>query len=204
MKKILIVSLAAWLGGSFHLPAQSGIFASKVADQQAAEEQYQRLAGKVQDLAESQQALQKRIAALAEEIRALREQQAQPNPDTVGREELKRLAEKVQEIDQKREADKDLILKEVAKLAKGVPVPANPSPKPKADVTLPADADKNYEGYEYVMKEGDTLSAVATAYREKGVNVKVNDILKHPLNAKLDPNKIPVGQRIFIPAKKKS
>lgn len=200
MKRILIFSLAAWLGGVSSLPAQSGFFASKAADQQAAEERYQRLAGKVQDLTEAQEALQRRIAALAEEIRALREQQAQPNADAVGREELKRLAEKVQEIDQKREADRELILKEIARLAKTTPPAAGSSSKLKADTTPAAGADKNYEGYEYVIKSGDTLRAIVAAYNEQGIKVTVDQVLKHPLNNKLNPNKLRVGQKVFVPS----
>jgi nucleoid-associated protein YgaU len=202
MKRFLIISVAVWLGGGFHLPAQSGSSASNGADQQAAAERYQKLAGKVQDLAEAQEALQKRLAALAAEIRALREEQAQPNTDMVSREELKRLAEKVQEIDQKREEDKELILKEITRLAKTISTPAaGPQRKPVADTTPATGGEKSYEGYEYVVKSGDTLMAIVSAYKEQGIKVTVEQIVKHPLNAKLDPNKLRVGQKIFIPAK---
>ena len=202
--------MASWLGSGLIVSAQD---ASAIADRQAAEERYQSLVGKVQDLAAANDLLQKRVNQLEGDLKAAREEQGKVNPDVVGRDELKQLAQKVKEIDEKRAADKELILKEIERLGQTPAVPpTTSSKKPKvkkaadtADTTTPADnppaaGDKTYEGFEYVIKDGDTLSKIVAGCQKQGVKVTVSQILKHPLNSKLDPNKLIVGHKIFIPA----
>lgn len=200
MKKILALAAIGLLAGNCALHAQD---ASAIADRQAAEERYQKLLGKMEDLTASFEAQNKRIADLQEQIKSVRDEQAKPNADVVGRDELKSLAVKIKEIDEKRAADKELILKEIGRLAS---VPAVPSVRPKPRITPKpaetepaADPNAKYEGYEHVVKPGDTLSKIVSYYREKGVKVTLSQVLKHPLNAKLDANKVLVGQKIFIP-----
>jgi hypothetical protein len=209
MKRILTLGAAGLLLQVLPLAAQDGSVASAVADRQAAEERYQKLAGRLEDLAAAQDVQQKRLAELESEIRALREAQAQPRPDVAGRDDLRQLAEKIKEVDDKRAADKELILKEIEQLGQApAAVPSKkirkPAPPAAGDGDAPAGGtapggDKKFEGFEYVIQKGDTLSAVVTAYREKGVKVTVDQVLKHPLNAKVDPAKLRVGQKIFIP-----
>lgn len=218
MKMILILA-AAVFGMVGTLPAQD---AAAIADQQAAQENYQALSGKVDDLVTANQTLEKRIADLENQVRTLQDAQSQPNTNAVDPATVRDLAEKVQEIDQKREADKDLILKQIADLAT-LPTPGATGSKHKhkaeavdtttatsdtpSDTTTPtATADtgggdnKNYEGYEYVVKSGDTLTAIVTAYnKQAGLHLTVAEVLKHPLNAKVKPEKLRVGQKIFIP-----
>lgn len=181
-----------------------------MADRQAAEERYQQLVGRLQDLHEAQQAQVKRMEAMSTEIRALREEAGKPDTDKVQREEFRKLAEQVKDIDEKRAADKEKILKEISKLA-NAPVPVAKTPKqpeitPKADPQPPASPDagpeKNYEGYEHIVKSDETLSAIVRAYnKEQGLKLTVEQVLKHPLNANVKPEKLKVGQKIFIPAK---
>jgi LysM repeat protein len=52
-------------------------------------------------------------------------------------------------------------------------------------------------GYEYKVAAGDTLSIIAKAYREQGIKVTAEQILK--ANPGLNPNSLKVGQKIFIP-----
>jgi LysM repeat protein len=168
------------------------------AQEAAVEERLKQLNGYVQDLQEDKANQRKQIEALSKELQALREAQSQPNTSYVTQDELRKLAERVQEIDKKREADKELILKEIQQLGKAV---ANPpkviKPKP-VNVENPGPgggtADK---GYEYVVQSGDSLSIIAAAYKEKGVKVTTDQILK--ANPGLKPEKLKVGQKIFIP-----
>ena len=51
---------------------------------------------------------------------------------------------------------------------------------------------------EYVVQSGDTLDAIAQAYREKNIKVTVAQILN--ANPGLKPERMKVGQTIFIPA----
>ena len=50
----------------------------------------------------------------------------------------------------------------------------------------------------YVIKSGDTYSVIAQAYREQGVKITADQIAK--ANPNVSPNKLHVGQKIFIPA----
>jgi LysM repeat protein len=54
------------------------------------------------------------------------------------------------------------------------------------------------QGYEYTIQPGNTLSAIAKAYRAQGVKVTVSAILK--ANPGLNPGSLIVGKQIFIPA----
>ena len=53
-------------------------------------------------------------------------------------------------------------------------------------------------GYEYKVAAGDTLLIIAKAYRDQGIKVTSEQILK--ANPGLDPKSLKVGQKIFIPA----
>lgn len=169
------------------------------ADTQA---QIDKLSGQIQDMLAAQERQTKQMAELEKSIAELRDKVNTPaaNPDNASREDLKNLAEKVQEIDKKRQADRELILKEIDKLgrvAAGAPVKAKSKPAPPADDTTSTAAATPQKGYEYVVKSGDTLAAIAKAYSEQGVKVTVSQILK--ANPGLDANKLYVGKKIFIP-----
>jgi LysM repeat protein len=58
--------------------------------------------------------------------------------------------------------------------------------------TPPAPAARSETGYEHVVKSGETLSAIASAYK-----VSVNKILQ--ANGMKDANMLRVGQKLFIP-----
>ena len=166
------------------------------AQDAATEERLNKLNGLVQDLVEDKANIKKQIDVLAKEITSLREQGSRA-PSAASAEDLRKLAEKVQEIDRKRDADNKLIVKELEKLEKAIkegrqrpsPVPAN------SGTSSAAPADKVYE---YVVQNGDTLSAIVTAYREQGVKITVEDILK--ANPGLKATSLSVGKKIFIPA----
>jgi hypothetical protein len=200
MKKILTLVAAGWLAVNFSARAQDA----------ALMEQAQKLIGKVADLSETVELQQKRITQLDTELRAVREEQNKPRPDAVSREELRDLAGKVKEIDEKRAADKDLILKEISKLASApVVIPQStvrPHSKTKPVVdetpadTKPTPPAANYEGFEHEVKSGETLLAIIKAYnKDKGLKNTLASVLKHPLNSKIK-EKVLVGQKVFIPA----
>src|SRR5438132_7581785 len=78
----------------------------------ATEERLNQLSGKIEDVLAAQQAQRKRIEELAREIENLREQQSKPVASYASQEDLKRLAEKLQEIEKNRQHDKELIRSE--------------------------------------------------------------------------------------------
>ncbi len=47
------------------------------------------------------------------------------------------------------------------------------------------------------MKSGDTLAAILAAYQQSGVKVSQSQVIK--ANAGLNPDRLKVGQKLFIP-----
>jgi LysM repeat protein len=193
MKKIL-------LGGFILILAVSPVRAQDAGTQQ----QIDKLSGQVQDLLAAQEQQGKRLAALEKEISDLTDKVNSPAASTgASADDLKALAEKVQEIDKKRQDDRELILKQLELLgnAGGGKAPHHP-PKPVVDTT-PAGADNPatpavpQKGYDYTIAPGDTLSAIAKAYRAQGVKVTTAQIIA--ANPKLNPNALIAGKKIFIP-----
>ncbi len=196
MKRIFVVPVV------FALLCTSGLRAQDAAT----EERLNKLNGHVEDLIAAQATLQKRIAELAKEIESVREQNSKPSTaNYASQEDVKRLAEKLQEVDRKREADKELILKEIERLGKVPPSSAPPKKgkdaasapaTPKGgDSRGPATPDK---GFEYVIQSGDTLSVIAQdVSKQKGIKITPEQILK--ANPGLEERKLRVGQKIFIP-----
>src|SRR5438445_509827 len=85
----------------------------------ATQEQIGKLSGQIQDMLEAQAAQAKRINALEKDISDLRDKLNQPAVnDSASADDLKKLAAQVQEIDKKRQADNEQILKAIEKLAK--------------------------------------------------------------------------------------
>jgi LysM repeat protein len=98
--------------------------------------------------------------------------------------------------------DAEKIRTELLKLRDVLRAPLSP-PK-KAAITSPKDTSAATRsttperGFEYVIKSGDTLDAIALAYREKNIKVTAAQILK--ANPGLKAERLKVGQTIFIPA----
>lgn len=191
MKKISILLVAGALSFTPLARAQDA----------AVEERLNKLNGSVQDLLAAQAVQQKRIADLAKDLENLREQSSKPTGNFASQEELRKFAEKLQEIDEKRVADNEKILKEIERLGRAG---AATRTEKKATRTPPEAIDKAgagggaEKGFEYVIQSGDTLSTLALAYREKGINITSEQILK--ANPGLKPTSLRVGQKIFIPA----
>jgi hypothetical protein len=194
MKRICILLIA---GSLCALPAAR---AQDAATQQRLDE----LSGKIETLTAGQENLRKQIAELSHEVDALREQAAKPQPTYASPDDLKRVSDAVEEESRKRIGDYDKIhaeLENLGNLVKNTPVPA---PSPKMHATPPAAKDnppqRDQKGYEYKVKSGDTLLTIIQGCAEQNVKVKLSDVLK--ANPGMNPEKIKVGDTIFIPAPK--
>ncbi len=73
----------------------------------------------------------------------------------------------------------------------------SPTKPPEESSVTPASTTSD-KGFEYVIKSGDTLEAIVQAYREKNIKVTVSQIVN--ANPGLKPERLRVGQKIFIPA----
>jgi len=173
------------------------------AQETATQQQLDKLSGQIQDILDAQAQQGKRLDALEKEISDLRDKVNTPTTtaDYATRDDLKKLAEQVQEIDRKRQDDRDLILKQIEKLGSAGPVTPLPDhhshSAPRAsdgDTSAPAVPSK---GYEYVIKQGDTLGLIVKAYREQGVKVTSRQI--KAANPDINPDVLIPGKKLFIP-----
>jgi len=180
------------------------------AQDSATQQQIDKLSGQIQDLMDAQAAQAKRIEALERQIGNLGSQANQAGAGGfASQDDLKKLAEQVQEIDKKRQEDNERVLKELEHLEKSLgasppsrksspEIPPDTSPTPLKSHTATTGGGGPQNGYDYTIRKGDTISAIVKAYRDQGVKVTTEQILK--ANPGLDPKNLKVGQKIFIPA----
>jgi hypothetical protein len=178
------------------------------AQDAATQQQLDKLSGQIQDMLEAQAQQTKRIDALEKEISDVRDKVNTPVAnDYVTHDELKKIADQISEVDKKRQDDSDMIAKQIENLAHATalaPVPPVHHSGGTSTTTTtdgsgsgPDNTSTPQNGYYYEIKQGDTLSLVVKAYRDKGVKVSSKLVLK--ANPGLDPNKLYVGKKIFIP-----
>jgi phage tail protein X len=171
------------------------------AQDDAVQQQIDKLSGQLQDLQDSVAAQGKRIAALEKQIADLGDKLNQPAAsDSASADDLKKLAAQVQELAKKQQDDNDLILKEFEKLGKGGSGSTTSHKTPSAANTTTNSATTStgpQKGYDDEIKSGDTIDAIAKAYRAQGVKVTRSQILA--ANPGLDPKNLIVGKKIFIP-----
>jgi len=192
MKKILFWVLLA-------------VFAAPLAQAQvsATQQEIDNLSGQIQAMTETLETQRKHIDALEKEIADLRDKVNTPVVnDFANRSDLKALAEQVQEVDHKRKEDSDMIAKQIENLVKATAMAPPPTP-PRSRATSPSSTDESAtpsvpsKGYEYLVKQGDTLGLILKAYREKGVKVSLSQI--KAANPKMNPDVLIPGKKIFIP-----
>ena len=172
------------------------------AQDAATEERMNKLSARIDDMEASRDALKKRVDELTKELQNVREASAKPSISYARPEDLNQLAEKLKEVDRKRMDDAEKIHTELLKLRDVLkPLPAQSKKAPVSvhkDTAVTPDSTTPDKGFEYVIKSGDTLDAVAQAYREKNIKVTVAQILS--ANPGLKAEKLYVGKKIFIPA----
>ncbi len=191
MKRILFAIVALSLCVPTALRAQDA----------ATEERLNKLSGQLENIIEAQRAQQKQIEALAREIESVREQANKPTGNYATQDELREIAKALKEVERKRTEDAEKISAQLTKLGQKVSAPAPPPRKSGSQLAsnAPANTEKATEkGYPYKVQQGDTLSVIVQAYREKNIKVTTDQILK--ANPGLKAEKLKVGQEIWIPA----
>ncbi len=126
---------------------------------------------------------------------------ARPPGSSTVQEQLKVLADKIAEVDRKREEDKQAIAEEIRKsmgaLEKTLAAshaPSKPTPEPEP----PADG----KGFVYTIHPGDNLSLIIKTYNDDFKSKGLKPItLKQAeeANPDVDWNRLKVGQKIIIP-----
>lgn len=199
---------AAALAGAL-LPASPLIAqetpATIAAEREEMEANYKRMSLRVEQMEDTLQNQQKRIATLVEEIHNLREQVDKlraKGESTATQDSIKQLAEKIEEVDKKRIADNELISKKLGNLGKELSttlVPkTTPQPPPvKTEKTPPAANEPPEKSFAYQIKDGDTLSRIVTDLRAQGWKVTQKQVMD--INPSVNWSRLRVGQTIYIP-----
>lgn len=203
MKQLLVFMVFASTFIAPSLRAQNA--AAVIAERQEADERYKRMAADVESSLAANVTLQKKIFALENELQKLREDVSQlrkaSNNDHTS-ESLRKLTEKIQEVDRKREADKELIIAEFGKLGKKLET--SPSPRtPPRPIVAPETNLTPDKGYPYVIKANDTLSAIVADINSQFKSNGMKTITQKQVsdaNPNVNWNKLKIGQKIFIPA----
>lgn len=107
--------------------------------------------------------------------------------DEATRAKLDELERRITALDAARASDKQAIIDQisgnVARMMGGPAAPSKAAPKTTAS---------SGTGYEHIVNEGETLSAIAAAYKVKpAAIIEVNDLK--------NPNALRKGQKLFIP-----
>jgi len=176
------------------------------AQDTATQQQLEELSGRIQNVLELQEAQTKRLDALEKEISELSDKVSMPQVNnSASADDLKKLAGQVQDLAKKQQDDNDLIMKQIEKLGQ---ISAGPSTghKPKAGTDTPPTGAENptpppnvpQKGYYYTIKDGDRLPTIARRIAtDQHVKVTTAQILA--ANPGLDPTKLYIGKKIFIP-----
>jgi septal ring factor EnvC (AmiA/AmiB activator) len=187
-------------------PAGSPATAAAIAAQEGAEERYKRMAADLQALQLDNESLKVKISSLEQKIDDLRQQLATPANNSGVQDDLKRLAEKIAEVDKKREADKQVISDEIRKSIAGLEktlAGAGASGRSTSPRLPPvAETPPTENGFSYTIQDGDTLSAILKAYnadfKSKGWKTITFKQAKEA-NPTIDWDRLRVGQKIIIP-----
>lgn len=201
MKSILLsIALAAAL-----LPLPSS-----AQDEKA--DEIKRLNASVESLIAAQAALQEKISRLSDELKNLRSETAGADKSSVLQsiqEDMKKLAEEIAKVDKKRLADSELVVKKLAEIEKFVnagssagrskPTTSRDGESTPSRDSKPPVSDK---GYEYVIRKGDILPNIVKEYNvefKKSGMKTITSQMVIDANPGLNPSKLKVGQKIFIP-----
>jgi ATP-dependent exoDNAse (exonuclease V) beta subunit len=171
-----------------------------------------RLTTDVESLIAANAATQKKISELSDALRHARDEaKGLDKSSSIAsiNDDLKRLADKIQEVDKKRQADKELILEQLDKIekflkssggsgrGKNVSVPDSTNSAPTKDPSKVPD-----KGFEYVVQKNDMLSTIVKEYnaefKKKGMKTITTQQVVDA-NPGLNPSKLRYGQKIFIP-----
>ncbi|HEY1171594.1 MAG TPA: hypothetical protein VGH19_09510 [Verrucomicrobiae bacterium] len=222
MKSLLRALPLFALVAATNLTAQDATRAAQIADQQEAAERYNRLSAHVEDLLAANADLQRKIGVLENDLRKTRAEllaevskaerrSEESNGRYVTQDQLKKLVDAVNDLDKKRVEDDKRIVEEVRKLVQKIassanisgPTPSAPRPTVEKPVVDTSPANVPTKGFEHVVQPGEFLGTIIKAYnealKEKGVTKKITQSMVEKANPGLNPNKMAIGSKIFIP-----
>jgi LysM repeat protein len=199
---VLAPVLAGWVGIVNRAPAQDT--AAAAAAREEAEDRYKRLVARFDELAANYELLQKQLANQDKALQNLSAQVTRATQNAAGQEALDRLSRQIQTVDEARVADNKKIIESIANLRlalqKVPPPPSEGHSRPPATSNGPGPESASTEGFEYVVKERDTLSGIVKAYSLNNIKVSSKAIMEANPTVKWD--RLQIGQKIRIPKPK--
>ena len=198
-----------WFPALSHAQDAPASPAAAAAERENTEANFKQVNMKVELLEEALRTQQRRITTLVDEIHTLRQdldRLKSRSESTATQESIKRLADKIEEVDKKRRDDNELVLAQLKAIGKGLarstpPKEASPPPaNPKHDNSTVTDPNENKppeNGYTYKIKDNDTLVKIVKDLNVQGFKVTQKQIMD--ANPKVNWTKLRIGQPIFIP-----
>ncbi len=180
--------------------------AAAIAEKQGLDEKFKQMAADIDSLRTANQLLQDKISALKDELQQSRAEQTRLAAAALSREDLKPLAQRIEEVDKRRQDDKDAISDEIkkseARLQKLLAPSADPPVKPAVPSPSPGATPATADGFVHIVEEGDRLMDIYRAYnkdfKSKGMKtITYSQFLQ--ANPGVDPKKLQVGQKIIVP-----
>jgi cell division protein FtsB len=180
--------------------------AAAVAEQQGMDEKFKQLAADMDTLRAANQLLLEKVSALKDELAQVRAEQARLAAGAVSRDDLKSLALKIEEVDKKRQEDKDAISQQIsnttARLLPLLTTAADPPPRSPVHPPVPAPPPPATDGVTYTIKDGDRPRDIVTAYnndlKKKGMKtITLQQVMD--ANPSVDWRRLKIGQKIVIP-----
>ena len=184
------------------------------AARQEMEEKIKRLRAELEDmkalnnsLTESLNTLTRQVKAQNDAMKKFADAYKIALSDYVRKSELDALAKSVREIERNRKSDQAQVVKKFAELKKlilenppkVIQVPSNPSNNSSG---RPSRSDEP-KGVEHEVGKGQTLTAIIAAFndqlKKEGRRARVTLSQVKAANPGLNPDRVTVGQKIFIP-----
>ena len=180
--------------------------AAAVAEQQGVDERFKQLAADLESLRAANQLLLDKLAALKEDVQQVRAEQSRLAAHAVSRDDLKSLAQRIEEVDKKRQDDKDIISEEIKKSSAHLETLLKPAteatPKPPLHAPPAVTTTSTTDGFTYTIKEGDRLPLIVNAYNDDFKNKGMKTITMtqaKEANPGVDWSRLKIGQKIVIP-----
>lgn len=170
---------------------------SAVAEREDAQERYRRVSAKIEDLENAIQTYNQQFQKMEAEIHRLRNELSKGREGAPDASALSEIRRKIEIVDRAREADQENVMKEFARLRKELL--GTLTKPPKSNSTSPTPLPQATEkGFEYSIRDGDTLAKLVFALNKQGVKVTQKQI--EQANPGTKWNQLQVGKKIFIPA----
>jgi len=207
MKPFSLIMLIGMLGNVL-VQAQS---AAEIARQKEIQEQLQIINSAIKDLMMTQDALQKRhdqlldtVDSLQVAVRGIQKELDLHSTKFMTREQMAELRKAMKQLQSRQESIQKRILRDFEKLREDLltlptPLPPVSQPPPKTDES----------GFRHTIQAGETISKIVDAYNQhlksegKSGNITVKGVISHSENAGLEPRRLLVGNKIWLPIEAK-